>query len=220
MRPADLVAATEFALDALRPAADRDWSVRAGTLEWSVALTVTHVAGSMTKGAAYLASAATTWSPLVISADPRATNRQLLDGIEISARGLAFVAGHVDGSTRAFHAWGMGDAAAFLARAANEVLVHGWDVATGLGIEFDPPREVCAPVVRRRFPWVADDADPWATLLTAEGRVGGHHWIPVEVPLADWDGVAPAGAQPPAVAWDWDAATARWVPTYPDPPTD
>ena len=115
----------------------------------------------------------------------------------------------------AFHAWGMGDAEAFLARGANEVLVHGWDVATGLGLAFDPPTEVCAPIVRRRFPWVSDDVDHWATLLTAEGRDGGPRWIPLEIPLEEWDGVAPAGPRPPAIAWEWDPGSTRWVPTYP-----
>jgi hypothetical protein len=189
--------------------------VRAGSLDWDVALTVTHIAGHLTKATTYLASASTTWSPLVISGDPRATNDQLLDGVESAARGLAFVAAQVDRSTRGFHAWGMGDATAFLARGANEVLVHGWDVASGLDIAFDPPPEVCAPIVRRRFPWVAEDVDPWATLLTAEGREGGQHWIPVELPLENWDGVAPIEPQPPAIAWEWDPTAARWVPTYP-----
>ena len=216
MRPADLLAATEFALGALRPVTGRDWSVTAGGLEWDVAFTVTHVAGHMTKAATYLAAAASTWSPLVVSGDSRATNDQLLDAVEIAARGLAFVAAHVDASTRGFHAWGMGDASAFLARGANEVLVHGWDVANGLGIAFDPPAEVCAPIVRRRFPWIDTDVDPWSTLLTAEGRIGEEHWIPLEIPREEWDGAAPTGAgQPPAIAWEWDAGRARWVPTYP-----
>ena len=215
MRPADLLASTEFVLGALRPVADRDWSVRAGTLEWDVASTVTHVAGHLTKSTTYLASASTTWSPLVTSADPRATNDHLLDGVEGAAHGLAFVADRVDPSTRGFHAWGMGDAAAFLARGATEVLVHGWDVVTGLGIEFNPPPKVCTPIVRRRFPWIADDADPWTTLLTAEGRTGGQRWIPIEIPLDEWDGAVPTDPKPPAIAWQWDHAATRWVPIYP-----
>src|SRR5256885_6889826 len=99
MRPADLLAATEFALSALRPVTDRDWSVRAGTLEWDVAFTVAHVAGSMTKAATYLAAAASKWSPLVISRHPEASNDELLDGVEVAAGGLAFVAAHVEDST-------------------------------------------------------------------------------------------------------------------------
>jgi uncharacterized protein (TIGR03083 family) len=211
MRSSDFLAATEFTLGSLRALADRDWSVPANTLEWDVAFTVTHVGAHLTKATAYLASASTTWSPLVISGDARATNDQLLDALEIAARALAFVADRVDDSTRSFHAWGMGDRAAALARGANEVLVHGWDAARGLGVDFNPPAGVCAPVVRRRFPWVAADVDPWTTLLVAEGRVGDEHWIPVEVPLDEWDGQRASGPQPPAVAWTWDDATARWV---------
>src|SRR5436305_13517254 len=44
------------------------------------------------------------------------------------------------------------------------------------------------PIVHRRFPWIDADADPWSTLLTAEGRIGGEHWIPLEVPLDERDG--------------------------------
>jgi hypothetical protein len=214
VRPADLIAATEFAVGALRPVTDRDWSTRAGSLDWDVAFTIAHVAGSMTKAATYLASTATTWSPIVTSGHPEATNDQLLDGVEIAARGLAFVAAHVDDSARGFHAWGMGDASAFLARSANEVLMHGWDAARGLAIAFDPPRAICAPVLRRRFPWVDEDAEPWTTLLTAEGRAAALPWTPVEVALDEWNGVPPSGGQQPAIAWESDAATGRWTPKY------
>jgi hypothetical protein len=216
MRPADLLAATEFVVARLRPETDREWSMEAGDLEWDVAFTVTHVAAHLTKAATYLASAATTWSPLVVSADPRATNDQLLDAVEIAARALAFVADHADDVARGFHAWGMGDASAFLARAANEVLVHGWDVARGLGVAFDPPAAVCAPVVLRRFPWLEDDLDPWPTLLTSAGRRDEPAWIPIEIALDEWDGAVPDGAgRPPAISWQWRGDTAGWVPTYP-----
>jgi hypothetical protein len=107
----------------------------------------------------------------------------------------------------------MGDASAFLARAADEMLVHGWDVATGLELRFDPPAELCTPIVRRRLPWVPEDADPWRTLLTADGRIGDQHWIPVEIPLEDWDG-APPTPKPPAIAWRWDAGEG-WIPIHP-----
>jgi len=215
VKPADLLDATDFALSELRPLAERDWSVPAGTLEWDVAFTVAHVAAHMTKATTYLASAATRWSPLVNTRDSRATNDQLLDSIEISARALAFVATHVGAATRAFHAWGMGDASAFLARAANEVLVHGWDVASGLGVTFTPPPNLVEPVLRRRLPWVAADEDPWLALLRAEGRIGDERSFPVESPLDDWNGTVPDGSQPPAIAWEWNAGENRWVPTYP-----
>ena len=220
MGPAELLEATQYFVGTFRPQTHRDWTTRAGDLEWDVAFTVTHVAAHMTKAATYLASATTTWSPLVMSADPRATNDQLLDAVDIAAGGLAFVADRADDATRGFHAWGMGDASAFLARAANEVLVHGWDVAQGLGVAFAPPAALCASVVHRRFPWVDNNADSavdsWSTLLTSAGRTGEPAWIPIESALSEWDGTVPDSAgKPPAIAWRRDPDTARWVPTYP-----
>lgn len=215
MLPSDLLASVELTVGALRPFTDRDWSVRAGSLEWDVAFTVAHVAACMTKYAVYLAAATTNWSPLLVSGDPRASNDQLLDAVEITAAGLSFVASSVDGSTRGYHAWGMGDGSAFLARGANELLVHGSDAASGLGVAFQPPASVCGPIVAQRLPWVTDVADPWDTLLTANGRTGGENWPMFEGPLEEWDGTAPSGpGRPPAVAWEWDAVAQRWEPTY------
>lgn len=215
MEPGDLLAATEFVVGTLRPTAGRDWSVRAGTLDWDVAFTVTHVAAALTKYTAYLAAAATKWSPLVLRSHDDASNDGLLDGVEIGASALAFVAAHAD-TARGFHAGGMLDAEGYLALAAIEVLVHGWDAATGLGLEFIPPSPPCAAAVRRRFPWVEEINDPWQTLLTATGRFGGGYWRAVYEPIDEWDGTIPGGDLPaPAVAWSWDEVTRRWKPTYP-----
>ena len=214
--PSDLLASVEFTIGVLRPFTDRDWSVGAGSLEWDVAFTVAHVAACMTKYAVYLAAATTKWSPLVVSGDPRASNDQLLDAVEITAGGLSFVASSVDSATRGYHAWGMGDGSAFLARAANEVLVHGWDAASGLGVTFQPSESLCAPIVAQRLPWVGMVADSWDTLLTANGRTGDENWPMYEGPIEEWDGIAPSGpGRPPAIAWQWDAGAQRWEPTYP-----
>jgi hypothetical protein len=43
----DLVAAADFLDHALCPHIERDWSQRAGLLEWDVALTITHLAGGL-----------------------------------------------------------------------------------------------------------------------------------------------------------------------------
>lgn len=215
MRPADLITASTFTVDTLRSVADRDWSAPAGNLEWDIRFTVTHVAGGLTKYAVYLAAGATKWSPLVISPDARASNDQLLDAVDLSARALAFAAAHVDRDARAFHAWGMNDASAFLSRGAIEILVHGWDVATGLDLPFEPPKALCASIVARTFPWADPASDPWTTLLTANGRTGEPPWTPLEAPLEEWDGTPPSGGRPPAVAWTWDPDAAQWRPTYP-----
>jgi hypothetical protein len=55
-----------------------------------------------------------------------------------------------------------------------ETLLHGEDIAQGLGLSIDPPREVCARVLARLFPEAAHDLtnlDPWAALLWSTGRI-------------------------------------------------
>lgn len=53
-----------------------------------------------------------------------------------------------------------------------ETLAHGHDIASGLGFDLDPPREVCSRVLARMFPHVAPGPaeDPRALLLWATGR--------------------------------------------------
>jgi hypothetical protein len=67
----------------------------------------------------------------------------------------------------------MADPEGFAAMACVEALVHGHDVAQGLGLALDPPREVCARVLARMFPHAVPavaDLDPWTVLLWATGR--------------------------------------------------
>lgn len=53
-----------------------------------------------------------------------------------------------------------------------EALVHGYDIAQGLGLGLDPPRHLCRRVLARLFPQAAaelTDADPWEALQWATG---------------------------------------------------
>ena len=54
--PADLIAAAAIVEAALRPVRDRDWSVRAGPLEWDVGETIIHMLAATAKYTLYLAS--------------------------------------------------------------------------------------------------------------------------------------------------------------------
>jgi hypothetical protein len=76
------------------------------------------------------------------------------------------------------------------------VLVHGADLAAGLGVDFEPPAEVCEHVVRRLFPWAPADAPSWAALRWANGRaplgdrLPERKWLWHCAPLDEWDGTA------------------------------
>lgn len=92
----------------------------------------------------------------------------------------------------------MADASGFAALACDELLVHTADIAGTLGASFDPPREVCARVLARLFPWTPHDGDTWAALRWASGRVPlrerprlSSNWVGHPAPLDEWDGLDP-----------------------------
>jgi hypothetical protein len=65
----------------------------------------------------------------------------------------------------------MADPAGFAGMGCVEVLIHGEDIARGLGLTLDPPREVCARVLARMFPQHdVSGLDPWTALLWAADR--------------------------------------------------
>lgn len=99
----------------------------------------------------------------------------------------------------------MADASGFAALACDELLVHTSDIAAGLGVSFDPPREVCARVLGRLFPWAPRDQDPWEALRWANGHAPlgerprlAPEWVAHPAPLQEWDGVDPT---PPPDRW-------------------
>jgi hypothetical protein len=98
------------------------------------------------------------------------------DALQFALAGSAILAAVVRSASpeaRAYHPTGNADPAGFAAMGCAEVLVHGEDVARGLGLTLDPPREVCARTVARLFPHLGDvsDLDPWTALLWATDRV-------------------------------------------------
>jgi hypothetical protein len=97
----------------------------------------------------------------------------------------------------------MSDPSGFAAMGCDEMLVHTADAARGLGLPFTPTPGISEATVRRLFPWAPTGADPWHTLLWANGRADlpgeerqtGWRWHCA--PLEEWDGRNPR--RPPAI---------------------
>ncbi|MCW2574303.1 MAG: uncharacterized protein JWR66_333, partial [Modestobacter sp.] len=70
---------------------------------------------------------------------------------------------------RGWHPHGTPDAGGFAAMGCAELLLHGDDVAQGLGLAFDPPADVAAAVLVRLFPDVGPADDAWTALRWATG---------------------------------------------------
>ena len=172
--PADVIAAASAAESGLRPLVDRDWSVRAGRLEWNVEQTITHMIAAAAKYTLYLASRSERFIGLSISRWPDATNEEVIDSLVPVATGLANVAMVTPPHVRAYHVTGPSTAADYIGRGCVELLVHTGDALTGLGVAFAPPADLCRRVLARQYPDVvaaADEAaDPWRSLLAATGR--------------------------------------------------
>ena len=184
---ADLEALTELVADAWTRGADRDWSVPAGTLEWSCTKTADHAVDCVFAPAFFLASRKTHGYPEMgadWSSGPNATPAQIVEALRIASRVLAAVVADADSSVRAviFRRPTVVTAppADFLPRGALELVLHAHDVCQGLGVEFEPPAGLCEHLIEHAadWPWVAigwskpssGTTNPWAELLSASGR--------------------------------------------------
>ncbi|WP_433548821.1 hypothetical protein ACQPZG_30010 [Streptomyces sp. CA-294286] len=185
LTPDDVRRSVGLASAVLREAADADWTVRAGALDWDCWETAEHLVDDLFSYAAQLASGRTdTDVPLrytrqspgspsnAVRVEREAGVAGLLVVLE-SAGGLLYaVAAAAEPQVRAHHVFGVSDPEGFVAMGVVETLVHTHDLATGLGIgeAWEPPAELCAGVLGRLFPDVPDGLPPWPALLWATGR--------------------------------------------------
>ncbi|MDH4115978.1 MAG: maleylpyruvate isomerase N-terminal domain-containing protein [Acidimicrobiia bacterium] len=200
----DLREATDLATQTLSPHTGNDWSVKAGTLDWSCRDTLDHIISALMFYAGQIGTRATSRRRRIRAGDPEARPEDLL---EVLGTAAAVLSGSIDTmrpSERAYHPAGMSDASGFAAMAVDEVLVHTWDIASGLGIRFGPDTPLVPRLVERLYPWAGFDPDPWAMLLWCNGRVrlGGREqlgadWSWWSRPLAEWDGAIHRRTTPP-----------------------
>lgn len=170
LMPDDVVAAASVVEATLRPVIGRDWSVMAGTLDWDVERTITHMIGAPAKYTLYLASRCEHFIGLAVTRWPDATNEEVIDSIVPVATGLAAVAAVTPPGVRAFHVTGPSSATDYIGRACVELLVHTDDALSGLGLGFAPPADLCQRVLAQQFPDAAGPGNPWHALLSANGR--------------------------------------------------
>ncbi|MCZ9345289.1 GNAT family N-acetyltransferase, partial [Streptomyces sp. TRM76130] len=135
------------AVAVLGTATDRDWeAVRAGRLEWSCRRTAEHVAGVLIFYAGQLAGrAADAYAPFELTLDEGTGNEGLLQVVRTTGTLLAATVRTTPRDVRAFHPYPFRSANrdGFAAMGVAEVLLHTHDLATGLGLAYEPPAELC-----------------------------------------------------------------------------
>ncbi|SDH37272.1 maleylpyruvate isomerase N-terminal domain-containing protein [Pseudonocardia oroxyli] len=197
MHSDDVRAAAAACTGLLRGAVGRDWSVRAGDLDMTVAQVVAHVGESLLFYAADLVGGPVLNDALEVRVRPDRPPAALLGIVGTGAEVLASTVESCDDEVRGYHASGAADASGFAAMACDELLVHTDDAARGLGLAFEPDARLAGHVVRRLFPWAPHDERSWPTLRWANGRapLGGRprlaDWRWHCAPLDEWDGTDP-----------------------------
>jgi uncharacterized protein (TIGR03083 family) len=171
----DLDAALSSVLATLQPAVGLDWSAPAGTLEWDCWHTAEHIGDCLLSYAGQLVIRPEgRYVRFAAKADADASAEQVLEFAEMGGRILAATVRAASPELRADHPSGRADPEGFAAMGCVETLVHGEDIARGLGVALDPPRDVCQRVMARMFPDAPLDpanTDPWAGLLWSAGRI-------------------------------------------------
>ena len=189
----DVLIATTVVADALAAADDDRWDTPAGELDWSCRHTLGHVVDCLVWYGANLARRSTGFIEVPEMA-PTAAAPILIDALRSGGALLSAAVKAAEPDQRGFHPFGIADRSGFAAMGCDEVLVHGADLAAGLGFAYEPPGDVCEHVVRRLFPWAPTDSPPWPTLLWANGRAAlgnlqpTHSWLWQCAPLSEWDG--------------------------------
>ena len=167
-------------------AADRDWSVPAGTVVWSCLATADHAVDCVYAPAFFLGSQRTDDYPVAgddLRLGAAAKPVALVESLQLATRLLAAVVRDAPADVRAilFRAPEplVGRPRDFAPRAAVELSLHAHDVALGLGVGFEPAAALCGRLRDHTRPWPMWDRmgpgvdatdDPWADLLRASGR--------------------------------------------------
>lgn len=153
----------------LTPHESKDWSVRAGPLEWRCRTTAAHVAHDLLAYAGQVAAQPeSAYLPFDLVIDAEAPPHDVLQVVVACGNLLSAALAATGLDARAWH-WGATDPGGFAALGVHETLVHTWDITQGLGIDWLPPESFCADVLARLFP-NAPEGDPVQVLLWSTGR--------------------------------------------------
>jgi hypothetical protein len=193
----DVLAAAEACRQVFEPLLDRDWSVPVPGLEFTVASALRHAAAGVVWYSLDIWSGPDDVAAFDMQVRDDADNASTLHSLVNGARTCAAAIAAAPAATRGYHPAGSPDPSGFAAMACDELLVHGYDAASGLDARLQPDRQLAARVLGRLFPWHQAGDDAWATLLWANGRIelpglpSQQGWRWHCAPLSEWNGQPP-----------------------------
>lgn len=182
----DVDAAVSEMLRVLGPHTAEDWTVSAGSLEWTCWQTAAHIGHDLLAYAAQLAAQpADAYLPVDLNVRPTASPAEVLQVVTACGGLLSSALATATPTMRAWH-WGPCDPEGFAAMGVAETLLHTYDITQGLSVDWLPPAELSAAVLDRLLP-TAPPGDPTQVLLWCTGR-------------GELDGL------PRQTTWRWEAA--------------
>ncbi len=164
--------------DRLSRVVDRDWCCLAGTLDWSCWQTADHLVDCIFSYALQLSARSEDgFLPFAeLHALPDATNNDLLKGLRGVGRLFSAVLRTTPEGTYAGDGLLQLNASDWAQRGTYELLVHAYDIMSGLGEAFQPSLDLCEWLLDSQSLWMLDknralQADNrWSALLLASGR--------------------------------------------------
>lgn len=200
MDGSNLLQSARVSTNFLSSALQLDWDGPIPDMTWSIREVVAHISEVLLWYSTDLSAGNCELSTMDLKVRPTDPPEQLIRTITAFSTVLATVVDGVAPGQRGWHPDGLADATGFAAMGCDEILVHTYDAARGLGLDFEPFEVFSQPVLLRLFPWAPKDVDPWQALLWANGRVEladrarQVQWHRHPAPLDEWDGTADAEA--------------------------
>lgn len=174
----DVDEAISTMLELLTPHAGADWGTQAGLLDWTCWTTAAHVAHDLLAYAAQVeASPLNGYLPLDLTIRDEATVSDILAAVRACGSLLSRAIAAAPPGAVAWH-YGPTDPSGFAALGTAETLLHTYDIAQGLGLDWLPPQPLSTAILERLVPG-APDGDPAQVLLWATGRadLDGHRRV-------------------------------------------
>jgi hypothetical protein len=161
----ELVDALDAAFSALEQLADRDWTLVAGSLDWTCWQTIDHTIDCVHSFALQIGSEANTgflpFAPM--HAEVAATPSDLIQGLRGVSVLLTAIARESPQDRSASDGIVSLNIADWRARTAYEVVLHTYDVVTGLSGTFSLSDELAASIIRSEALWMLGPYVVWPT---------------------------------------------------------
>jgi hypothetical protein len=178
MTDSELADAVDQALEALSEVVGHDWTLPAGSLDWSCWQTIDHTIDCVLSFSLQIGQPTDSgFHPFApIHAEPTATPSDLVQGLRSVSSLFRAITRDSPPDLTASDGIVSLTIADWRARTAYEVVLHTYDLRVGLGQDFSVPDTLSTSIMASTALWMFDRSltqrasDPWHALIAGSGR--------------------------------------------------